>query len=66
MNDGLRKVIGLKLKEAMGILEKFSDQGYVFEVTKDPRQESSKITEEFRILRVKKLDNGLLKVLVCI
>lgn len=65
MIDELKNIIGFRLKEAMEVLNKYPKYRYKFEVTKDPREESRQITEEYRILRIKEY-NGVVSILVCI
>ena len=66
MTDELKRVTGLRLREAMAVLDKYPKYIYTFKITKDPRQEVRQITEDFRVLRVTEVDKGLVNILVCI
>ena len=60
----LDKLIGFRLKDAMDILDKQNISSYSFEVTKEPRAEPKQITENFRVLRVKRIGDTV-HILVC-
>lgn len=66
MIDEFKKLTGLRLKEALVVLDKYPKCRYLFKVTKDPRQGEIQITEEFRVLRITEVDKGLVNILVCI
>lgn len=64
MIDKLKKLTGLKLKEAIEILNKYPKYRYTFKVTKGPQQEARQITGEFRVLKVTEVDDGLVSILI--
>lgn len=60
----LDKLTGFRLKDALDVLEKLGVSKYSFEVTKEPRGVKRQITEDFRVLRIKKIEDTV-HILVC-
>ena len=60
----LNKLIGSRLKDALDILKEQNISKYAFEVTKEPRGENRQITEDFRVLRIKRMEDTV-HILVC-
>lgn len=60
----LDKLIGFRLKDALDVLKEHNISKYSFEVTKEPRAEKKQITEDFRVLRINKI-NDTVHILVC-
>ena len=60
----LDKLIGFRLKDALEILKGHNISSYSFEVTKEPRAQEKQITEDFRVLRISKVEDTV-HILVC-
>ena len=60
----LNRLIGFRLKDVLEILGQHNISNYSFEVTKEPRAEKRQITEDFRVLRIKREDDTVY-ILVC-
>ncbi|MBP5426463.1 MAG: hypothetical protein J6Y29_00970 [Clostridiales bacterium] len=66
MITGLKKLTGFRLKDAMAVLNKLQKYKYTFDITKAPSIKDVPITEDFRVLRVTKVDKDVINILVCI